>query len=342
MNSSWQDFLASCGAALENGIVVNFGEPKAELDATRSGTVLADLSRYGLLTLAGEDAQAFLQGQLSSDLRQVSLARAQYSSYNSAKGRMLATLLLWQSPSGYHLQLAAELAEPVRKRLSMFILRSRVKAADASDRMVRLGVSGPAAETLAAQHFPQVPRGPLEVAHHGGASLIRLAQERFEIISSPDQGRALWSAIAQGARPVGAACWEWLDIRAGIPWVTATTQEQFVPQMANLEAIGGVSFQKGCYPGQEIVARTQYLGKLKRRMYLAHLDTDIPPEPGDELFSGDLEDQASGMIVNAAPSPDGGYDALAVVQTSSAETGPVRWKALCGPALKFMPLPYPV
>lgn len=340
MNSSWQDFLAAHGAAIENGVVASFGDPAAELDATRSGTVLVDLSRYGLLSLVGEDARTFLQGQVSSDLRQVNLARAQYSSYNTAKGRMLATFLLWQSSEGYHLQLAVELAEPVRKRLSMFILRSKAKAIDTSDQTVRLGVSGPVAEALVAKHFPQIPQSPLDLVHQSGASLIRLSDKRFEVVVTPDQAQALWTDLAQGAKLVGAVCWEWLNIRAGIPWVTAATQEQFVPQMANLEAIGGVSFQKGCYPGQEIVARTQFLGKLKRRMYLAHLDAETPPAPGDELFSGDLEGQASGMIVNAAPSPDGGYDALAVIQMSSAEAGPVHWKALSGPALKFMSLPY--
>ena len=137
-------------------------------------------------------------------------------------------------------------------------------------------------------------------------------------------------------------CWDWLSIRAGIPFILPATQEQFVPQMVNFELIDGVSFKKGCYPGQEIVARMQYLGKLKRRMYLAHIDGNEAPQPGDELFSADMEGQASGMIVNAALAPDSGYDVLAVVQTSSQETQTVHWKSLQGAALEFLSLPYPL
>ena len=121
-----------------------------------------------------------------------------------------------------------------------------------------------------------------------------------------------------------------------------------VAQMVNLELIGGVNFKKGCYPGQEIVARMQYLGKLKRRMYLAHLgyqahlDSSDTPQAGNELFSADMEGQSSGMIVNAAPAPSGGYDMLATVQIASRETQTVHWKSLQGEALQFLPLPYPL
>ena len=141
-------------------------------------------------------------------------------------------------------------------------------------------------------------------------------------------------------KPVGTPCWEWLDIRAGIPWITAATQEQFIPQMANLELIGGVNFKKGCYPGQEIVARTQYLGKVKRRMFLANVNAAALPIAGDPLFSTDPAAQESGMIVNAQSAPDGGYDVLAVLQTSSVEAGAVHLKAPDGPPLQFLALPY--
>jgi folate-binding protein YgfZ len=137
-------------------------------------------------------------------------------------------------------------------------------------------------------------------------------------------------------------CWDWLNIRSGIPVILPQTQEKFVAQMANFDVIGGVSFKKGCYPGQEIVARMQYLGHLKRRMYLAHLDTDEIPQPGDELFSADMEDQASGMIANASPAPGGGCDVLAVVQITSRDTQTVHWKSPHGEALHFLPLPYPL
>ncbi|HMC44514.1 MAG TPA: folate-binding protein, partial [Caballeronia sp.] len=126
------------------------------------------------------------------------------------------------------------------------------------------------------------------------------------------------------------------------PLITPATQEQFVPQMANMELIGAVNFQKGCYPGQEIVARTQYLGQIKRRMVLAHVTEDVMPQPGDELFSSALDGQASGMVVNAQAAPDGGYDLLAVIQTASITQATVRFKSVTGPTLSIQPLPYPV
>lgn len=131
-------------------------------------------------------------------------------------------------------------------------------------------------------------------------------------------------------------------IRAGIPTILPPTQEQFVAQMLNYELIGGVNFKKGCYPGQEIVARTQYLGKLKRRMYLARLESAAEPQAGDELYSADMPEQATGMVVNAAPAPMGGFDVLAVIQTSSAEQHAIHWKSSDGPVLRLEVLPYAV
>jgi tRNA-modifying protein YgfZ len=136
--------------------------------------------------------------------------------------------------------------------------------------------------------------------------------------------------------------WELMDIRAGIPTILPATQDAFVPQMVNLDLIGGLSYTKGCYPGQEIVARTHYLGRLKSRAYLAHLDDRAAPQPGDPLYSDDFGGQASGTVVNAAPAPAGGHDVLAVIQVASADAGRVHWRAADGPALALRALPYPV
>ncbi|MFZ5556759.1 MAG: YgfZ/GcvT domain-containing protein [Pseudomonadota bacterium] len=343
MNPDWKQFLLAQGAAVDGGRVAAFGDPSRELAAARNGTVVCDLSHYGLIRVAGAEAREFLHSQLSSDVRSLADGQAQFSSYNTAKGRMLASLLMW--PDGgdaFLLQLAAELAEPIRKRLAMFILRSKAKAEDVSDALVRIGVAGPDAGRAAAELFPMLPGAPLGVARSGIGTLLRLEPERFELILAPAEAPAAWTRCLGHATPAGHAAWDWLDIRAGWPRVTPATQEQFVPQMANLELIGGVSFKKGCYPGQEIVARTHYLGKVKRRMFLAHIAAPTAPAPGDELYSPDAGRQASGMIVNVAPSPDGGFDALAVVQVASAEAGDVRWKAPDGPRLTFRPLPYQV
>lgn len=342
MNTAWQGFLLEHGAVVESGRVTRFGDPAVELKAAQTGTILADLSHLGVLRFSGDDVQSFLHGQISSDLKTLDPAAAQYSSYCTAKGRMVAIFLVWRSEESYFLQLPAEIAEPIRKRLSLFILRAKVKSEDASDGTVRMGIAGHAAEKLLERHFLSIPSGTLGIAHGTSGTLIRLGENRFEIVTAPEQAPTLWCGLSENATPAGAPCWDWLEIRAGIPAITAATQEQFVPQMANLDAIGGVSFHKGCYPGQEIIARTQYLGRLKRRMYLVHIEAQTPPAPGDELYSPDLEGQASGVIVRAAPAPGGGYDALAVIQMASVETGEIRWKAPSGPRLQFLPLPYSV
>lgn len=255
---------------------------------------------------------------------------------------MLASFLMWHDGSGYVMQLPSGLQAAIQKRLSMYVLRAKVKLTDNSDAIVCVGTAGEHAETLVREFLGVVPALLLEVTHTQRGSVIRLGQDRFELLVPIEQAQTAWERLSRNAAPVGAYCWDWLDIKAGIPVITLPTQEQFVPQMANVDIIGGISFHKGCYPGQEIVARTQYLGKIKRRMVLANIKP--PPETtiqaGDELFSADMGEQSNGMIVNAAPAPDGGFDVLAVIQTSSIEAGKIQWMSLDGPALEIMPLPY--
>src|SRR5262249_876702 len=147
-------------------------------------------------------------------------------------------------------------------------------------------------------------------------------------------------AALGGLERADAALWRWLDIRAGLPLVTAATQDQLVPQMANLELLGGGSFDKGCYTGHEIVARAHPPHRLQPRMFP---DTaPVAARAGAALFSDDLGAPASGLVVNAEPSPEGGYDLLAVVQVASRERSTVHLGALDGPALRFLALPYAV
>ena len=308
--------------------------------AAKSGTILVDLSHFGLIRFAGGDAQQFLNGQLSCDVIGLEPLHARYGSYNTPKGRMLATVLLWREAAGFFMQLPGSVREATQKRLSTYILRSKVKAEDVSGAHVLIGVAGKDAGALLKPLFAELPAEPLALTSAEGASLLRLSADRYQIIASPERAPQLRNAIARGAVPVGPAVWDWFDIRAGIPFITPATQEQLVPQMANLDLIGGVSFSKGCYPGQEIVARMHYLGRLKQRMYLANIEAAESPQPGDKLYSVDMGDQASGMIVSAAPSPDGGYDVLAAIQIESVKGDDVHWKSLHGPRLKFSELPY--
>ncbi|MCA1978664.1 MAG: folate-binding protein, partial [Thiobacillus sp.] len=185
-----------------------------------------------------------------------------------------------------------------------------------------------------------MPGAAMQSAAGEAGRVVRLGADKFVLALRPERAEAVWLALRSAATPVGAPVWDWLRINAGIPMIVAATQEQFVPQMVNYEALGGVSFQKGCYPGQEIVARSQYLGKMKRRMFLAHVET--PAAPGDSLYSDDLGGQASGTVVNAAPAPTGGYDLLAVAQVESARSQQLHLGQPDGAALTLKTLPYSV
>jgi folate-binding protein YgfZ len=314
--------LQRAGARIE-GTSVDFGDPAAELRAAASGSIVCPLTHLGVLEFSGADAEAFLQGQLSCDVQGLAQGHATLGAYCTPKGRMLADFYLLRGAEGFSMVLPRSLIEAIQKRLRMFVLRSKVTVVDASETKVLLGAAGP----LAPAALPQ----PIEIP-----------QRRFLAIAQADEIDSVWSKLSGTLTPVGTAAWEWLDIRSGVPIIVPETQDQLVPQMANLELIGGVSFTKGCYTGQEIVARSQYLGKVKRRMYLAKLEGGSAPRPGEPLFSDDLGDQASGLVVNAQPAPDGGVDLLAVAQVNSRESSVVRVGSSTGPALRFEPLPYEV
>jgi len=342
MHTNWQNYLLQAGAVVENGCVTRFGELRDNLTAAADGSVVADLSGFGMLHFSGEDAASFLHGQLSCDVKKLAPNTCTFGGYCSPKGRMLANFLLWRNDAGYYMALSRSLVTAIQKRLTMFVLRAKVKVADMSDTLVMLGIAGPAGTQALSALYAQLP----ERDHNGVADesglLLRLSASRWMWIADAAAAQRHWPTLAAKLTPAGSAAWEWLDIQAGVPWITAATLEQFVPQMTNLELIGGVSFQKGCYPGQEIVARTQYLGKLKRRMFLASVDAGAAPAPGVELFSDDLGEQASGMVVNAQLSPSGDYDLLAVAQVGSVQGSTVRLGSPQGPALRFHALPYTV
>jgi folate-binding protein YgfZ len=296
--------------------------------------VAAELKRFGLLSCTGDEAREFLHAQLTSDISGLEAERARYAGWCSAKGRLLASFLVVPHAQGFLLQLSHDLAPAVAKRLGMFILRAKAKLADTSDAWVQLGLWGPgAAERLAALGM-LVPTADLAVAHAADAIVVRIAPQRFLIMVPATQRQRMLAALGDS----GDEAWTLEEIRAGRPLVVQATQDLFVPQMVNLERLGAVDFKKGCYPGQEIVARTQYRGALKRRMVRARVDA--PAAPGNELYAADLPGQASGTVVNAAAAPEGCSELLAVVQISSLQSAsPIRLGAADGPQLELLPLP---
>ncbi len=337
MNPLWLETLSRQGAVFLDGRVTRFeGLPPSSADA-----FLCDLSHEGVIQVGGADAASFLHAQLSNDVLGLADGVAQWNSWCSPKGRMLATMLVWKHTDGFSLQLPRSLQAAIQKRLQMFVLRAKVELKDAAESNVRFGICGKAAATLLAAEIGALPARDLLVTSLPFGQVIRLSPARFEVSATAENGIALWNRLAEKSRRIGAAAWDRQLIAEGIITVLPETQDQFVPQMANFELIGGISFHKGCYPGQEIVARTQYRGILKRR--LAHVQgSGDAPRPGTPVYSTAFGEQAAGTITNAAPCADGGFDALVVAQVEAIKANTMHLGIINGSQLTVHALPYPV
>lgn len=290
------------------------------------------LEHWGVIRARGEDAVKFLQGQLTNDVASMNAGQARLAGFCSAKGRLQASFLMWKSEAtadpDIFLACSASLLVPTLKRLSMFVLRARCKLSDASDECPVWGLVGDAVR-------PDL--SPWQAAASGdGGRTIRL----------PDATgcrRAVCTGTSAPAAvpPMPLDTWRWLEVCSAIPVVEAATVERFVPQMLNYELVGGVDFQKGCYPGQEIVARSQYRGTTKRRSFL--FDSDAPCSPAQEVFHSGSPGQPAGMIVNAAPRPAGsGFCALVEVKLEALSFGSLHLGGVDGPVLRQRDMPYPV
>ena len=336
--TSWLSFLASRGAHTGAAGVAHFGDPRAELAAARDGTIVADISHNALVAVSGDDARAFLHGQFTNDVESLERGAAQWSGWCSAKGRLLATFLLLRHGDEYLLLLPAEIAPAFTKRLAMFVLRSRVKIADAGERFVRIGFAGASAAATVARHWGRTPR-PMTSLESELGLVAALDERRFVVLATPERAADVWNLLAEDATPAGAEAWDWLSLQAGIPAIVAATQDAFVPQMANFDLVGGVSFRKGCYPGQEIVARTQYRGILKRRMAMGHVDAPAAPAPGESVYSASFGEQAAGTVLQATRSPEGGYDLQVVAQIESLAARDLALGAPDGPRVEVRDFP---
>ncbi|MDR1934689.1 MAG: folate-binding protein [Candidatus Accumulibacter sp.] len=322
MNAGWQAYLGAQGARIHEDTVRDFGEPEGELIAARDATIVAPLTQFALIECAGGDAQTFLHNQLTSDVKHLAAEGAQYAAWCSPKGRMLASFVLFRRDAGYLALLSADLREFIQKRLQIYVLRSQVSLANRSADHQIIGVSGPRAAAALQNAGLPAPAAALSTASFADGSVIRLDDQRYIVVAASDAAVRLWPPLAAITAPAGAPAWQWLDVAAGIPWIAEATREAFVPQMAGFDRIGGVSFHKGCYPGQEVVARTHYLGKIKRHLYRTRAAGPIAA--GLAVFSAETPEPPCGQIANAAAAPGGGYDALAVILEDAVGKGELR------------------
>lgn len=302
--------------------------------STLSG--VAGLSHLGVIRVAGEEAAKFLQGQLTQDVALLGLSEARLAAFCNAKGRMQASFIVFKRSQEEILMVCSrDILAATLKRLTMFVLRAKARLSDATADYALFGLLGSAIESIAAGAHPVWAKADFDAAN--------------VVFLYPGNGqpRALWCAPAGTPVPAGdalpLALWHWLDVQSGIAMITQPIFEAFVPQMLNYESVGGVNFKKGCYPGQEIVARSQFRGTLKRRAYLAH--TDGEPTVGQEVFHALDADQPCGLVAACAPRPGGGFDAIVSMQTSAAadaQGGRLTLGSASGPALALLPLPYPL
>ncbi|MGS0740551.1 CAF17-like 4Fe-4S cluster assembly/insertion protein YgfZ [Glaciimonas sp. GG7] len=333
ISTNWQELIT------QNAVQLQQTSPDA------GGNFVASLTEPGLLALKGDDSVNFLHNQLTNDVAQLPLNEVRLAGYCSPKGRLLATLLMWKHDDTIFLQLPREILPAIHKRLQMFIMRAKATLTDVTDSHATLGLGGAAVGIALAPWFAELPATPYASITNVAGTLMRCDDAngiaRYQWITTPDIAIDAWPTLLTTLPAVDSRVWQLGQIQAAIPQITLATQDQFVPQMINYEVVGGVNFKKGCYPGQEIVARSQYLGKLKRRAVLANVAAaDVAC--ATEVFSSADPLQPCGMIINAARLA---HDAdmstcLLEIKLAALDNGSVRLGSANGPELTFLPLPY--
>ena len=296
-----------------------------------------------LLQANGDDAATFLHNQLSNDVEHLDETQARYAAYCTPKGRMQASFWYWKNETNIFLQCAKNLQPALQKRLQMFVMRSKVKLEDVSEQFAILGLGGSASESLLRNYFSQLPEGVNDKIGSDNGTLIRthdaFGSTRYQWIVEASQLADIVAKLDTTVLKVDSSIWRLGHIHAGLPQIIEETKEKFVPQMVNFELIGGVNFKKGCYPGQEIVARSQYLGKLKRRMAIALVNSDSV-NVAMEIFSENDPSQPCGMVVNVERNFDQGFACLIEIKLADQEAGRVHLGNVQGALLEFQTLPY--
>jgi len=339
MKSAWKTFLIEQGAEFEGAHLVSFGNPNRERRIAPQGAILSNLSDRGLLEVSGEDAVSFLQNQLTNDITKIDDNCHQLTAWCNPKGRVIANFRAFKRGQNIYLILSKDLVETVMTKLSRYIMMSKVTLSDATDSLVHFGYAGEHAERDLGLILDNVPMAANETLTKGTLSILRLPGDtpRFEVFGDMAEATELWSQCNVRAAPVSSQAWDFMNIRAGRPVVTEASSEAWIPQMLNMTHIDGVDFQKGCYPGQEVVARLKYLGKSKRRMFLAEIQTDQVPAPNTPIVNADGVEV--GKVLNAAINPDDLAECLAVLKIADTQSA-LFLSSADGAALVLRELPY--
>ena len=302
---------------------------------------VARLDHLGVIRATGPDAATFLQGQLTQDVVSIGQDTARLAAFCNAKGRMQASFVVFKHQNADAVDellmvCSADILAQTLKRLSMFVMRAKVKLTDASADFTIFGLVGDAINSVAGG--ARAPWSKLDIAGQNVVVLYPGAGSERALCCSPSH-----LAPPQGVE-LPLTTWQWLEVQAGIAMISLPIYEAFVPQMLNYESVGGVNFKKGCYPGQEVVARSQFRGTLKRRAFVVHASDDRsePMHIGQEVFHSSDSEQPCGLVAACAANPCGGFDAIVSMQTSSASNGTLTLGSANGAVLIVLPLPYPL
>lgn len=329
MNSEWRNFLERAGATAKEDRIPEAGSGNHGVE-----NFLTDLSRLDLLEFEGKDALEFLNGQFTSDLTQLPVGAFQYSAWCNPQGRVIAVFIIYHWEQSFFLLIPEEIKDRFLKRLQLYVLRAEVVIRDRSNDLVRLGIiAGEGAEDI-----PALPGSPGTLMHGGDLTLLRIENGpplRVLVVGTVDRMQSLWQSLAPKFEGTSAGLWCYHDINAGIPWVLDPTCEQFLPQELNLDVTGGLSYAKGCFPGQEVIARIHYRGAVKQRLHRADIPADTQqPIPGDKLYAADTENSI-GTIINTANSGHGTIAILAVVEIDKAANNNLHLAGKHGMPIKF-------
>jgi tRNA-modifying protein YgfZ len=310
MNQDWNNYLLSLNAQFDPEHRVTFPDPKLLNSAP-----LFPLTQFGIIAIAGSDATQFLQGQVTCDIKKINLNQSGIGAFCNPKGRVITTFFITQLNNTYFIILPLELLDKVKNKLKMYILRSDVQITDVTDIYCLSG--------LLLEQSKIIPNLPHVTWQSLSDTLTifqipSLEKKRFIVLAEAKQTLELWDKLLSNneCSPQNTSQWQLLDINNGIPWIDNETSEEYIPQMLNLDKLGGISFNKGCYTGQEVVARTHYLGKAKREMYLAETNClELPPANTSILTS---TNQSIGKVLNANLT-DGTCKILAILPTDAIE-----------------------
>ncbi len=342
MNNDWKNYLQQNNAKQDDDGRFIFNEPYRDNQHTDENDIICDLSYFSTIVIAGSDASEFLQGQFTNDVNKIDESSSQISGFCNNKGRMIANYRLFQHQQNYFISIRSDLAERSIKHLQNYVLRAEVALQDISEQLIHIGISGKNAEPLLQPYIDNLNTDIDSVTHNDDYIAIRVAGDipRYEVFCSFEHATKLWQGLTDKANIVNTPYWDYLNIKNGLPFINDKTSEEFVPQMANMELINGISFEKGCYTGQEIVARTHFLGKQKRRTYRISIKSEAEPKIGEQLATDtSTENQYTGTLVTIYPVAENQYEALAVIQIKSAEEGKLKLKSNDAP-ISVLELPY--